>query len=89
MLWIGILLAGSSLALLNVRGTLRVWRSGVYERGQLLAQTALIWVVPGSVFAVMYVLKDERSHRAFDDPTATNSPEPTSGATTVAGGGAP
>ena len=75
MLWLGAALGGIALALLNVRGTLRVWRSGVYERGQLFAQTVLIWLVPGSVFLVVSVLKEDRPTRALD-PTALNPKSP-------------
>ena len=57
MLWLGLSLVAFPLAVVNLRGTLRIWRSGVYERGQLIAQTLLIWAIPGSVFAVMHVLK--------------------------------
>ena len=90
MLWIGLSLLGLALALLNVRGTMRIWRSGLYERGQLLAQTALIWVLPGSVIAVLYVLKDDRRTHVVDDPTATNPSTPNANATIGAGGiGAP
>jgi len=89
MLWVGLSLLGLSLALLNALGTLRIWRSGVYERGQLLAQTALIWIVPGSVMMVLFILKSERAGRA-PDPTATNPDTPNSTAVVGAGGvGAP
>jgi len=75
MLWLGLSLVGTALALLNVRGTLLLWRSSVYERGQVLAQTALIWLLPGAVFVVTYILKDDRSGRALD-PTASNPETP-------------
>jgi len=86
MLWLGVSLVGIALALLNVRGTLRLWRTTVYERGQLLAQTALIWLIPGSVFVVTYILKDDRLGRAID-PTASNPETPN--ATIVVGAGGP
>jgi hypothetical protein len=76
MLWIGLSLVGTALALLNLRGTLRIWRSGIYEREQLLAQTVLIWIVPGSVFAVVYILKDDRPKTALGDPTVANPDSP-------------
>jgi hypothetical protein len=87
MLWLGVSLLGIALALLNVRGTLRLWRSCAYERGQLLAQTALIWLLPGSVFVVTYILKDDRPGRALD-PTASN-PETPNATIVAAGPGAP
>lgn len=72
MLWLGLSLTGIALAIVNLRGTLRIWRSGVYDRGQLIAQTILIWAVPGTVFAVMHVLRGDRPGRAIADPTVTN-----------------
>jgi len=75
-LWFGIALVGGVLALLNARGTLRIWRSGVYERGQLLAQTALIWVIPGSVFAVLSLLRDDGRSGKPSDSTAANPETP-------------
>jgi len=76
MLWLGSSLTGIALAGLNLHGTLRIWRSGVYERGQLIAQTLLMWAIPGSAFAVMHVLRGERPGRAGADPTVTNSATP-------------
>lgn len=71
MFSLGVSLVGVALALLNVRGSLRIWRSGVYERRQLIAQTVLIWLVPGSVFLIVSVLKDARPALALD-PTTEN-----------------
>ena len=76
MLWLGLLLMGFPLAVANLRGTRRIWRSGVYERGQLYAQSLVIWAIPGSVFAVVHVLKEDRPGRAVNDPTATNPATP-------------
>jgi hypothetical protein len=84
VLWVGVSLVGLSLGIANLRGTVRIWRSGLYERGQLLAQTALIWVVPGSVFAVLSVMKDHRPGRP-GDPTARNDESPNA-AVSQAGG---
>ena len=89
MLWVRLTRIGCSLALLNVLGTLQIWRSGVYERDQLLAQTALIWVVPGFVIVVVFVLKTGRTGRA-PDSTSTNPDTPNLNAVVGAGGvGAP
>jgi hypothetical protein len=76
MLWLGLLLMGVPLAVANLRGTRRIWRSGVYERGQLYAQSLVIWAIPGSVFAVVHVLKEDRPGRAVNDPTAINPTTP-------------
>jgi hypothetical protein len=83
MLWLGIALVAGALGIANLRGTARIRRSGLYDRGQLLAQTVLIWVIPGSVFAVLAVMKDARPGRP-DDPTALN-PETPNAAITAAG----
>jgi len=77
MLWLGIALVAGALGIANARGTARIRRSGLYERGQLLAQTVLIWAVPGSVFAVLSVLEDKRPG-PDDDPTARNPESPNS-----------
>jgi hypothetical protein len=88
MLWLGLFLVGAPLAVANLRGTRRIWRSGVYERRQLYAQTLLIWAVPASVFAVVHVLKEDRPGRAVNDPTAMNPATPNAN-TIGSGGGAP
>jgi hypothetical protein len=75
MWWPGVPVGVVALALLNLRGTLRIWRSGVYERGQLVAQTALIWLIPGAVFLVLGVLKSG-SASPSSDPTAKNPEAP-------------
>jgi len=49
---------GLFLAYLNLRGTVKLWRSDSYTRGQIWAQSILIWVIPGFVFVVMHVLKN-------------------------------
>jgi hypothetical protein len=74
MLWLGITLVGLAVATLNVWGTRRIWRSGIYERGQLLAQTVFIWILPGAAIAVVSMLGGDRPRH--DDSTATNPLEP-------------
>ena len=87
--WVGAAVLGIALALWNARVTARIWRSAVYERGQLIAQTAIIWLVPGSAFAVAAVLKGGFPRRVLDR-TATNPDTPNSTITTGASGiGAP
>jgi hypothetical protein len=82
MLWLGIALVAVSLGIANVRGTAHIRRSGLYERGQLLAQTVLIWAVPGSVFAVLAVMKGVGPEESAD-PTARNPESPNSAAITA------
>ena len=81
--WVAVAILGIALALWNVSMTVRIWRSGVYERGQLVAQTATIWLVPGSAFAVAAVLKGGAPRRAHD-PTASNPDTPNATITTGA-----
>lgn len=84
MQWVAVGLLGLALVVVNARGTRRIWRSRVYERGQLIAQTVLIWVVPGSVFVVLGILEGGSSRGVLGDPTARN-PE-TSGFSDDVGG---
>jgi hypothetical protein len=77
MVWIGISLLALSLGVANWRGTMRIRRSGLYDRWQLVAQTVLIWAVPGSVFAVLSVIDQDRPG-PDDDPTARNPESPNS-----------
>jgi hypothetical protein len=74
MFWVGITLVGLAVAALNIWGTLRIWRSGIYERGQLVAQTAFIWILPGAAIPVVSMLSGDR--RRHDDSTAANPQEP-------------
>ncbi len=70
--WIQIAAAGFLLLCLDVVGTTRLWRDSTYERSQKFAQTALIWVVPGFAFVVLYMLKVERDRSSRLDPTITD-----------------
>ena len=74
MLWVGITLVGLAVVALNIWGTLRIWRSGVYERGQLVAQTAFIWILPGAAIAVVSMLSVDR--RQSGDSTSANPQDP-------------
>jgi hypothetical protein len=69
-LWIAIGLpaAGAVLATANGLTTRRLWSSAVFERPQKVAQTALIWLLPGSFVVVRHFLGEpERESRG--DPT--------------------
>jgi hypothetical protein len=76
---LGVLLAcglgGVGLAVLNVATTRRLWASQIFERPQKIAQSVLMWIVPGSVFLVRAVLGERHEGRAIDasDPTAFSS----------------
>ena len=47
----------------------RLWASPIFERPQKIAQTILLWVVPGSFLAVRYVLREQRVRRSVDPTT--------------------
>lgn len=86
--WVGAAVLGIALVVWNARVTARIWRSGVYERGQLLAQTVIIWLVPGSALGIAAILKG--GSRRELDPTAANPDTPNATITTGASGiGAP
>jgi len=76
VLWVGITFVGLAVAALNIWGTLRIWRSGVYEPGQLVAQTAFIWILPGAAIAVVSMLSGDCPRLAGDDSTAANPQNP-------------
>jgi len=76
MIWIGIASIGLGVVVLNVWGTLRLWRSDAYERSQLVAQMILIWVVPGSAIAVVSVLDGDRRRHSGNDSTSANPQSP-------------
>lgn len=82
--WVGAAALGIALALSNARVTVQIWRSGLYERGQLVAQTVIIWLLPGAAFVVAAVLKGGSPRREVD-PTASNPDKPN--ATITAGAG--
>jgi hypothetical protein len=75
---------GVLVGALNVRGTERLWHSDLYSRGQQLAQTIMLWILPGSVFVVTYLLA-EPSPPDEGDPTSRNPETPNGNAMSGAG----
>jgi hypothetical protein len=65
-IWIGV--AGVGFVAMNVATTRRIWRSAAFERSQKIAQTALVWLLPGSFILVGAVLS-ERPPKQLRDPT--------------------
>jgi hypothetical protein len=61
---------GAALLFANVVATKRVWASDLFETSQKIAQTALMWLVPGSVFIVWGVLREPRVGHRRDPPIA-------------------
>jgi hypothetical protein len=64
-----------TLATWNFRVTGRLWRSNAFDSSQKVAQTVLIWLVPGSAFVVSHVLRESepRPLRRLPDSTSHNS----------------
>ena len=63
---------GAVVAIVNVRTTRRLWASQMFERPQKIAQTVLLWIVPGSFVLVRSVLGERFGGRLLDasDPTS-------------------
>jgi hypothetical protein len=92
MIWYAIIPVTTALAALNAYATRRLWRSAAFERSQQVAQTILIWTVPGFVALTMLATREPPRHRrdgAGGDPTSNNSDDPSSNITTYSGPGTP
>ena len=61
---LGLLLFG-----LDLTATRRIWRSAQLERTQKVAQTVLVWLVPGAFVAVRYALDPPTEPQ--EDPTVS------------------
>jgi hypothetical protein len=57
-LWVAIGAAGSALVGLNSRATVRLWKSSGFETSQKIAQTFLVWLVPGAFAFVNYFVAE-------------------------------
>src|ERR1051325_10636243 len=58
MVLLGLVLA---LVFVNLVTTRRLWASAVYETSQQVAQTVLLWLIPGSFIVVWYFLREPRA----------------------------
>lgn len=56
----------------NAIVTVRLWRSQMYERSQQIAQTALMWALPGAALVVNWFLREPVRKGPEDDPTYSN-----------------
>jgi len=65
-----LLVAGVVIVFANVVATRRLWTSAIFETSQKVAQTVLMWLVPGSVIVVWNVLRE---------PRIGDQPDPTAG----------
>jgi hypothetical protein len=64
-----LLLAGGGIAIVNAWTTRWLWATPIFETPQKVAQTVLIWLIPGSAFLVLNVLREPRIG-GRPDPTA-------------------
>jgi hypothetical protein len=55
-----VVVVGLAVLFVNVVATRRLWDSTIFERPQKVAQTILMWLVPGSVIVVWNVLRESR-----------------------------
>jgi hypothetical protein len=69
-MWSTIGLAGGAVgvAVFNTLTTVRLWRSATFDRSQKVAQTAIIWLLPGSFIVTRFLLSEPRP-TALPDPT--------------------
>jgi hypothetical protein len=72
IMWIAIAAGGLILAIGNAVVTRRLWRSEMYERSQKIAQTAILWVLPGSATLVSWFLREPDRKELESDPTYSN-----------------
>jgi hypothetical protein len=71
-MWIVIAVGGLILAVGNSVVTSRLWRSPIYERSQKIAQTVLVWLLPGSAVVVNWLLQEPSKKALAADPTVSN-----------------
>jgi hypothetical protein len=71
MIWGEVALAGVALALAatNALTTRRLWSSPAFERSQKIAQTAPLWLLPGTFLVVRHVLAEPHRPTRDADPT--------------------
>jgi len=67
-----LVIAGAAwVAVANLRTMRPLWTSPAVERSQKVAQTILMWVVPGAYLAVRAAVLPQRPE-PFSDPTINN-----------------
>lgn len=65
-------LGAALLATWNVLVTVRLWRTPMYDRPQRVAQTAIMWVVPGMALFVNWLLRGMPAKAPALDPNAND-----------------
>ena len=57
----------------QVRTTVRVWRSGAFDRPQKMAQSRLIWLLPFIGAAIVGAVLEDEERRDRKDPPGLGS----------------
>jgi hypothetical protein len=65
----GLIGAGVLVAIANVLTTRSLWVSPMFDRSQKIAQTVLMWLVPGAFVVTMVLLRDKPDRGDSSDPT--------------------
>lgn len=63
------ILGGLAIVLANLVTGRRLWANQTFERSQKIAQTIMMWLIPGSVIVVRYLLNPPPEDT--DDPTVS------------------
>ena len=82
---VGVALAAVVVA--NVFTTVRLWRSSMFERPQKIAQTAMIWLIPGAFAVVRYAMGPTSSGWPGVDSTSISDSFVEDGSSTAGHGG--
>jgi hypothetical protein len=67
--WWFVIAAGLGIVVANVRTLGPLWASPALERSQKVAQTILLWLVPGSYLAVRQAIMTPGAERRPEDAT--------------------
>jgi cytochrome c-type biogenesis protein CcmH/NrfF len=71
-MWIAIAAGCLVLTIGNSVVTVRLWRSQMYDRPQQIVQTAMLWLLPGFVIVVNWILRESSRKESSTDPTFSN-----------------
>jgi hypothetical protein len=68
---IGLTALGVALAVANVVTVRSLWLSPIFEKSQKVAQSVLIWIVPGFFVVVRHLLREPSGTTGSVDPTTS------------------
>jgi hypothetical protein len=66
---VGLIGVGAVVAIANVFTTRSLWSSPMFERSQKIAQTVLMWLVPGTFVVTRHLVRGSSSAADSSDPT--------------------